>query len=232
MPDDELRRAVAVNQLVLLPVELALSEGERALHAGGGGRSAPASSWRSSSGSTGRWAGRARSRARACSTASDVRQAAERAADPGGRPAGRRASSRSPACWAWERPTSRPRWPPSSASAFLRAGDTEYDLSARYAEETRELLPAARAGPRSCAAHCTSAPCMRQVAVGESERASGRLPGAAELDGGVRRPHRLHPPRRERGRLASSARWRSASRSWPPTSRSRRCGWSRPSATP
>ena len=96
-------------------------------------------------------------------------------------------------------------------SAFLRAGDTEYDLSARYAEETRELLPLLEpALGQALRLHLRAV--MRQVAVGESERASGRLPGADRPVGRVRRPHRLHAARRERATRTSWARWRNASR--------------------
>ena len=88
-------------------------------------------------------------------------------------------------------------------SAFLRAGDTEYDLSARYAEETRELLPLLEPGlGQALRLHLRAV--MRQVAVGR-ERAGQRPPaGRGGAGGRLRGPHRLHAARRERGRRRSS----------------------------
>jgi adenylate cyclase len=64
-------------------------------------------------------------------------------------------------------------------SAFIQAGDTEYDLSSRYAEETRRLLPLLQPSlNHAFQIHLRAV--MRQVAVGEGERAAGRLPGAAD----------------------------------------------------
>ncbi|MBN1529321.1 MAG: hypothetical protein JW895_09700 [Thermoleophilaceae bacterium] len=178
VPDEELRRAVALNQLVLLPVELALSEGderftleevaeragleveflERLNRAIGIPRPEPG--------------------ARVFDTG-DVRQAANVART---RAAGipdegileiARVIGLGAANLAATLAT-------VFGSAFLRAGDTEYDLSARYAEETRELLPTIEPGTGQALRHHLRA-VLRQVAVGESERASGRLPGAAEV---------------------------------------------------
>jgi adenylate cyclase len=177
VPDDELQRAVALNQLVLLPVELAISEGterytmeevaersglgleffERLNRALGGPRPDPGAR---------------------IFDANDVRQATNvariRAAglpDDGileiarvlGQGAANLAATVSTVFGA----------------AFIRAGDTEYDLSARYAEQTRKLLPLLEpALSQALRLHLRAV--MRQVAVGETERASGRLPGAID----------------------------------------------------
>ena len=133
-----------------------------------------------------------------------------------------RASSRSRACSGTE-PRTSPR--PSSTvfgSAFICApGDTEYDLVRRYAEETRSCLPLSSRLGQALRHHLRRG--VRQVAVGESERASGRLPGAADqtvafadLTGFTRLGESVD--------ASSSARWRSASPSWPATSPSRPCG--------
>jgi adenylate cyclase len=178
VPDDELRRAAALNQLVLLPVELALSEGserytleevaersglelaflDRLNRAIGGPRPEPG--------------------ARVFDE-SDVRQAANvRQIREAGLPDDgileiARVLGMGAANLAATVAT-------VFGSAFLRAGDTEYDLAARYAEESRELLPLLEPGlGQALRLHLRSV--MRQVAVGESERASGRLPGSAEL---------------------------------------------------
>ena len=89
VPDDELRRAVALNQLVLLPVELALSEGERALHAGGGVRALRPRAGLPRSAEPG--PGRAAPGARGAGVRRERRApGGQRAADPGGGPPGRR----------------------------------------------------------------------------------------------------------------------------------------------
>ena len=172
MPDDELRRAVALNQLVLLPVELALSEGserytleevaersglelaflERLNRALGGPRPEPG--------------------ARVFDE-SDVRQAANvRQIREAGLPDDgileiARVLGMGAANLAATVAT-------VFGSAFLRAGDTEYDLSARYAEETRELLPAARAGAGPGAA--PAPPLGDATGGGGRERARQRAP--------------------------------------------------------
>jgi adenylate cyclase len=178
VPDDELRRALAVNQLVLLPVELALSEGEerftleevaersglevafleRLNRAIGIPRPEPG--------------------ARVFDVG-DIRQAENvRRTREAGLPEDgileiARVLGLSAANLAATLAT-------VFGSAFLRAGDTEYDLSARYAQETRELLPTIEPGYGQALRHHLRA-VLRQVAVGESERASGRLPGATDL---------------------------------------------------
>jgi len=178
VPVEELRRAVTLNQLVLLPVELALSEGserytleevaeragleveflERLNRAIGIPRPDPG--------------------ARVFDEG-DVRQAANVAKT---RAAGipddgileiARVIGMGAANLAGTLAT-------VFGSAFLRAGDTEYDLSARYAQETRELLPTIEPGTGQALRHHLRA-VLRQVAVGETERASGRLPGAADV---------------------------------------------------
>jgi adenylate cyclase len=178
VPDDELRRAAALNQLVLLPVELALSEGserytleEVAEHSGlelafldrlnralGGPRPEPG--------------------ARVFDE-SDVRQAANvrRIREAGLPDDGILEIARVLGMGAANLAATVAT---VFGSAFLRAGDSEYDLAARYAEESRELLPLLEPGlGQALRLHLRSV--MRQVAVGESERASGRLPGSAEL---------------------------------------------------
>ncbi len=177
VPDEELRRAVALNQLVLLPVELALSEGserytleevaersglelaflDRLNRALGGPRPEPG--------------------ARVFDEydvrqATNVRQIRQAGLPDDGILEIARVIGLGAANLAATVAT-------VFGSAFLRAGDTEYDLSARYAKETRELLPLLEPGlGQAFRLHLRSV--MRQVAVGESERASGRLPGAAE----------------------------------------------------
>jgi adenylate cyclase len=65
-------------------------------------------------------------------------------------------------------------------AAFLRAGDTEYDLASRYAEQTHELMPLLEPGlGHALRIHLRSV--LRQLAVGGGERATGRLPGAAQV---------------------------------------------------
>lgn len=65
-------------------------------------------------------------------------------------------------------------------AAFLRAGDSEYDLALRYAKRARELTPLLEHGlARALRVHLRAA--ARQFAVGSSERATGRLPGAADV---------------------------------------------------
>ncbi len=64
-------------------------------------------------------------------------------------------------------------------AAFLRAGDTEYDLSSRYGEESAQLMPLLEPGlGHALRTHLRAV--MRQVAVGASERESGRLPGTVD----------------------------------------------------
>jgi len=178
VPDDELRRAVALNQLVLLPVELALSEGserftleevsersglelaflERLNRALGGPRPEPGA--RVFDGSDVR-------------QAANVRQIREAGLPDDGILEIARVLGMGAANLAATVAT-------VFGSAFLRAGDTEYDLSARYATESRELLPLLEPGlGHALRLHLRSV--MRQVAVGESERAAGRLPGSTEL---------------------------------------------------
>jgi adenylate cyclase len=175
--DDELRRAAAVNQLVLLPVELALSEGaerftleevaeraglelaflERLNRALGIPRPEP--------------------EARVFD-ASDVEQAANvrRIREAGLPDDGILEIARVLGMGAANLAATVAT---VFGSAFLRAGDTEYDLSTRYAQETRQLLPLLEPGlGQALRQHLRSV--MRQVAVGESERASGRLPGSAD----------------------------------------------------
>ena len=177
VPDDELRRAVALNQLVLLPVELALSEGderftleevaersglevgflERLNRAVGIPRPEPGAR---------------------VFDAGDVRQATNvrQTRDAGLPEEGILEIARVLGLGAANLAATLAT---VFGSAFLRAGDTEYDLSARYAEETRELLPTIEPGYGQALRHHLRA-VLRQVAVGASERASGRLPGAAE----------------------------------------------------
>ena len=64
--------------------------------------------------------------------------------------------------------------------AFLRPGDSEYDLAIRYARATRELRPLLAAALE----HIVTIQLrerVRQVAVGAAEREAGRLPGAQEI---------------------------------------------------
>ena len=228
-PDEELRRAVALNQLVLLPVELALSEGserftleevaersglelaflDRLNRALGGPRPEPG--------------------ARVFDE-SDVRQAANvRQIREAGLPGRRDPRDRPRAGHGSGQPRGhgghrlRLRLPPRRRHRVrpvgpLRAGDA------------RAAAPA-RAGPGPGAA--PAPPLGDATGGGGRERARQRPPaGVRGADGGVRGPHRLHPPRRERGRLgARRARGELRGAGRRPGA-CRRCGWSRPSATP
>ncbi len=115
-------------------------------------------------------------------------------------------------------------------SAFLRAGDTEYELSARYGEETAQLLPLLEPGLGHALAH---APAHRAAPGGGRRRRARERPpaGSRGFHGRVRRPHRLHAPGRERAggraRRTGGALRGAGRRNW----WSRRCGWSRRSAT-
>ena len=91
-----------------------------------------------------------------------------------------------------------PRWPRSSAR---RSCVPATPSTTSAAATPRSCAAAARwPGPRSgtCLqpAHARADPAGRSSRQASAQ--SGRLPGAQPIVGGVRRPHRLHPPRRER----------------------------------
>ena len=117
------------------------------------------------------------------------------------------------------RPRSR-RW----AEWMRRAGDTERDLGLRYAESLRALGPAA--GPAlENMFMLRLREQVRQAVVDQAQLESGALARRAAGRGRVRRPGRLHPPRRvapARGARRRRAPLRPTSSR---TSSRRRCGW-------
>ncbi len=177
VPEDELRRAVAQNQLVLLPVERALSYGDerftaeevaeksgldldflervnRAL-----GRPRPAPGERSYDAAD----------VQAAANIEQIRRSGipDKSVLEVTRVLGQGMANLAATLAG------------AFGAAFLRAGDTEYDLSSRYGEETTLLMPLLEPGlGHALRTHLRAV--MRQVAVGASERESGSLPGTIE----------------------------------------------------
>jgi adenylate cyclase len=177
VPEDELRRAVAQNQLVLLPVERALSFGDERFTA--------------------------EEVAERSGLELDFLERVNRALGRPRRPPDDRAYDAADVQAAMNVNLIRQSGIPDESilevtrvlgqgmanlastlagafgAAFLRAGDTEYDLSSRYGEESAQLMPLLEPGlGHALRTHLRAV--MRQVAVGASERESGRLPGTVD----------------------------------------------------
>ncbi len=114
----------------------------------------------------------------------------------------------------------------------LEPGISEPELAKPLRAGRRRALSARRPARRAACSRCTCATPRRATVVSAIERSGGQLPGSREIARLLRRPRRLHAPRRGSRRRTSSAGSPCAWKRSPATSPSRPCGSSRRSATP
>ena len=108
--------------------------------------------------------------------------------------------------------------------ALMQPGDTERDLALRFAAAAEHMMPLFEPTlVYALRAHMLEQ--IRRDVIGAADLASGRDPRHRRPLRLLRRPGRVHPPRRgDRARGARLGR-RAASRRWRAPSSSRRCAW-------